>query len=63
MNKHYLKVNINLDTTGVSVLLDEEIENPKTFFGQYLQIKGLFNNATSELPKSRREIWLMNCDA
>lgn len=43
--------------------LYEEIENPKTFFGQYLQIKVLFNNATSELPKSRIEIWLMNCDA
>lgn len=42
---------------------EKEIEKPKAFFGQYLQIKVLFNKVTSELPKPGIEVWLMNCDA
>lgn len=42
---------------------EREIEKPKAFFGQNPQIKALFNNVPSELPKPGTEIWLMNCDA
>lgn len=42
---------------------EKEIEKPKAFFGQYLQIKVLFSKVTSELPKPGIEVWLMNCDA
>lgn len=42
---------------------EKEIEDPEAFFGQYLQIKVLFNQVTSELPKRGIEVWLMNCDA
>lgn len=66
MYKHYFKVNSNLDTTECECtfcMKKEEIEKPKAFFGQYLQIKLLFSKVTPELPKSGTEVWLMNCDA
>lgn len=63
MYKHYFKVNINLDTTVYFLYEEKEIEKLKAFFGQYLQIKVLFNKVTSELPKPGIEVWLMNCDA